>query len=139
MHGLGNDFVVFDGRKSGIPLEPALARAVADRRLGIGCDQVIVIEPSKNGAEIAMRILLFLIAAIGFTFVVVLGLLSVLADLLELTRHRPPSIRDAFTEEDSDSDDPSPYAVDARASRTVATGRTVARGRTVATDINAAQ
>jgi len=57
MHGLGNDFVVFDGRKSGIPLEPALARAVADRRLGIGCDQVIVIEPSKNGAEIAMRIL----------------------------------------------------------------------------------
>lgn len=57
MHGLGNDFVVFDGRKSGIPLEPGLARAVADRRLGIGCDQVIVIEPSKNGAEVAMRIL----------------------------------------------------------------------------------
>jgi diaminopimelate epimerase len=57
MHGLGNDFVVFDGRKGGIPLEPALARAVADRRLGIGCDQVIVIEGSKNGAEIAMRIL----------------------------------------------------------------------------------
>ncbi|HTW33713.1 MAG TPA: diaminopimelate epimerase [Rhizomicrobium sp.] len=57
MHGLGNDFVVFDGRQSGIPLEPALARAVADRRLGIGCDQVIVMEPSKNGAEIAMRIL----------------------------------------------------------------------------------
>ena len=57
MHGLGNDFVVFDGRKSGIRLEPGLARAVADRRLGIGCDQVIVIEPSKNGADIAMRIL----------------------------------------------------------------------------------
>ena len=57
MHGLGNDFVVFDGRKGRIPLEPALARAVADRRLGIGCDQVIVIEASKNGAEIAMRIL----------------------------------------------------------------------------------
>jgi hypothetical protein len=86
-----------------------------------------------------MRILLFLIAAIGFSFVVVLGLLSVLADLLELTRHRPPSILDAFTEEDSDSDDPSPYVVDARASRTVATGRTVARGRTVATDINTAR
>jgi diaminopimelate epimerase len=57
MHGLGNDFVVFDGRKGGIPLEPSFARAVADRRLGIGCDQVIVIEASKNGAEIAMRIL----------------------------------------------------------------------------------
>ena len=57
MHGLGNDFVVFDGRKSAILLEPRLARAVADRRLGIGCDQVIVIEPSKDGAEAAMRIL----------------------------------------------------------------------------------
>lgn len=57
MHGLGNDFVVFDGRKGAILLEPRLARAVADRRFGIGCDQVIVIEPSKNGAEVAMRIL----------------------------------------------------------------------------------
>ena len=57
MHGLGNDFVVFDGRKGALMLEPRLARAVADRRLGIGCDQVIVIEPSKNGAEAAMRIL----------------------------------------------------------------------------------
>jgi diaminopimelate epimerase len=57
MHGLGNDFVVFDGRKGAILLEPKLARAVADRRFGIGCDQVIVIEPSKNGAEAAMRIL----------------------------------------------------------------------------------
>jgi diaminopimelate epimerase len=57
MHGLGNDFVVFDGRKNAIVLAPALARAIADRRLGIGCDQVIVMEPSKDGAEIAMRIL----------------------------------------------------------------------------------
>jgi diaminopimelate epimerase len=57
MHGLGNDFVVFDGRTSAILLEPRLARAIADRRLGIGCDQVIVIEPSKDGAEAAMRIL----------------------------------------------------------------------------------
>jgi len=57
MHGLGNDFVVFDGRKGAILLQPQLARVVADRRLGIGCDQVIVMEPSKNGADIAMRIL----------------------------------------------------------------------------------
>ena len=57
MHGLGNDFVVFDGRKGAILLQPELARVVADRRLGIGCDQVIVMEPSKNGADIAMRIL----------------------------------------------------------------------------------
>ncbi len=57
MHGLGNDFVVFDGRKSAIALDPALARAIADRRLGIGCDQVIVIEKARNGADAAMRIL----------------------------------------------------------------------------------
>jgi diaminopimelate epimerase len=57
MHGLGNDFVVFDGRKSAIALNPALARAIADRRLGIGCDQVIVIEKARNGADAAMRIL----------------------------------------------------------------------------------
>lgn len=56
MHGLGNDFVVFDGRKSAIALAPALARAIADRRLGVGCDQIIVIEPAKNGADAAMRI-----------------------------------------------------------------------------------
>jgi len=57
MHGLGNDFVVFDGRKSGLLLEPSLARAVADRRSGIGCDQVIVIEPSRNDSKAVMRIL----------------------------------------------------------------------------------
>jgi diaminopimelate epimerase len=57
MHGLGNDFVVFDGRKSGILLEPRLARAIADRRQGVGCDQVIVIERAHNGADAAMRIL----------------------------------------------------------------------------------
>jgi len=57
MHGLGNDFVVFDGRKSAIALDPALARAIADRRHGIGCDQVIVIEKARNGADVAMRIL----------------------------------------------------------------------------------
>ena len=57
MHGLGNDFVVFDGRKSAIVLSPSLARAVADRRFGIGCDQVIVIEKAENGRDAGMRIL----------------------------------------------------------------------------------
>jgi len=56
MHGLGNDFVVFDARNSGLALDSAQARAVADRRLGIGCDQVIVIEQAQNGADAAMRI-----------------------------------------------------------------------------------
>ncbi|HEY5048536.1 MAG TPA: diaminopimelate epimerase [Rhizomicrobium sp.] len=56
MHGLGNDFVVFDARNGDFALDEASARAVADRRTGIGCDQVIVIERSTNGADAAMRI-----------------------------------------------------------------------------------
>ena len=57
MHGLGNDFVVLDRRQGGKPLDGAAARALADRHLGVGCDQVIVIEPSATGvAEAAMRI-----------------------------------------------------------------------------------
>ncbi len=46
MHGLGNDFVVFDARSQPITVDARLARAIADRRTGIGCDQLIVIEPS---------------------------------------------------------------------------------------------
>lgn len=57
MHGLGNDFVVIDGREKAVALDPARARAIADRRLGVGCDQLIVIEPPRNGAGTAfMRI-----------------------------------------------------------------------------------
>jgi len=56
MHGLGNDFVVFDARNQPLALNAASAKAIADRRLGVGCDQVIVIEPSKNGADAFMRI-----------------------------------------------------------------------------------
>ncbi|HXC56519.1 MAG TPA: diaminopimelate epimerase [Rhizomicrobium sp.] len=56
MHGLGNDFVVFDARKQGLALGSAQARAVADRRLGIGCDQVIVIEPGRDGADAVMAV-----------------------------------------------------------------------------------
>jgi diaminopimelate epimerase len=56
MHGLGNDFVVFDARNRPLSLSPLQARAIADRRLGIGCDQVIVIDKAANGAEALMRI-----------------------------------------------------------------------------------
>jgi diaminopimelate epimerase len=56
MHGLGNDFVVFDARWSPIALDEASARAVADRRTGIGCDQVIVIERAKMRGDALMRI-----------------------------------------------------------------------------------
>jgi diaminopimelate epimerase len=57
MHGLGNDFVVLDFRRSAIPLGAAAARRLADRRTGIGCDQVIVIEPPRHpAAQVLMRI-----------------------------------------------------------------------------------
>jgi len=56
MHGLGNDFVVFDARRERIALDRASAKALADRRFGVGCDQVIVIGEGKNGFDAAMRI-----------------------------------------------------------------------------------
>lgn len=54
MQGLGNDFVVFDARKKLLKLSAAQARALADRRRGIGCDQVIVIE-AASGQRLATR------------------------------------------------------------------------------------
>jgi len=58
MHGLGNDFVVIDRRCEGIAINAAVARALADRHTGIGCDQVILIEPSRQPiASAFMRIL----------------------------------------------------------------------------------
>ncbi len=55
MHGLGNDFVIVDARDEPFEVTPALARAIADRRTGVGCDQLIVLEPSET-AELKMRI-----------------------------------------------------------------------------------
>lgn len=56
MHGLGNDFVVLDARAQTIPaITPAIARAIADRRTGIGCDQLILLEPDAD-ADFRMRI-----------------------------------------------------------------------------------
>jgi len=56
MHGLGNDFVVLDTRTQPLPpVTAALARALADRRTGIGCDQLIVITESET-ADFRMRI-----------------------------------------------------------------------------------
>jgi len=55
MHGLGNDFVIFDARSEAMSVTPAIARALADRRFGIGCDQLILLEPSRT-ADVKMRI-----------------------------------------------------------------------------------
>ncbi len=60
MHGLGNDFIVFDAREpaKGIPdvISKIAATALADRHFGIGCDQILVIRPSQK-ADIFLQIL----------------------------------------------------------------------------------
>ena len=56
MHGLGNDFVVLDARVDALPAPTgAIARSLADRYTGIGCDQLILLEPSDS-ADFRMRI-----------------------------------------------------------------------------------
>ena len=55
MHGLGNDFVVFDAREAPLALTGVQVRALADRHTGIGCDQLIVVEASET-ADARMRI-----------------------------------------------------------------------------------
>ncbi len=55
MHGLGNDFVIFDAREAPLEMSGPRARAIADRKTGIGCDQLILIEPSE-AADVRMRI-----------------------------------------------------------------------------------
>ena len=58
MHGCGNDFVVFDERAGALGLTARRAAAIADRRIGVGCDQFIAIEPAPEGsnADAFMRI-----------------------------------------------------------------------------------
>lgn len=55
MHGLGNDFVVIDARDAPVEITAARARALADRKTGVGCDQLILLEPS-DVADVRMRI-----------------------------------------------------------------------------------
>src|SRR5207237_8529991 len=58
MHGLGNDFVVLDQRQGAVVIDAETARNIADRRTGIGCDQLILIEPPRHpAAQVSMRIL----------------------------------------------------------------------------------
>jgi diaminopimelate epimerase len=55
MNGLGNDFVVLDSRQRDLIVAPDEVRRVCDRSRGIGCDQLIVLEPSRR-ADVFMRI-----------------------------------------------------------------------------------
>ncbi|TPE61185.1 diaminopimelate epimerase [Sandaracinobacter neustonicus] len=55
MHGAGNDFAIFDARQVALAMPPERVRRLADRHRGIGCDQLIVMEPSTR-ADVFMRI-----------------------------------------------------------------------------------
>jgi len=55
MHGAGNDFVVIDLRAHPLDLSTETFSAIADRHRGIGCDQIILIEPPRNGADLRFR------------------------------------------------------------------------------------
>ncbi len=57
MHGLGNDFVVIDATRTPVELTPARVRAISDRHFGVGCDQLLVVEPaSRPGVDFRYRI-----------------------------------------------------------------------------------
>lgn len=57
MHGLGNDFVVFDGVRQTVSLTREQIRLLADRRFGVGCDQVLLVErPGQPGVDFRYRI-----------------------------------------------------------------------------------
>ena len=50
MQGAGNDFVVIDATRAPLALDPAQIRLLADRRFGVGCDQVLLVEPPRTPA-----------------------------------------------------------------------------------------
>jgi diaminopimelate epimerase len=57
MHGLGNDFVVFDATQTPVDLTAGQLRRIADRRLGVGCDQILLVEkPRTAGTDFYYRI-----------------------------------------------------------------------------------
>ncbi|HEX2010916.1 MAG TPA: diaminopimelate epimerase, partial [Roseateles sp.] len=57
MHGAGNDFVVIDARQAPLRLSDAQLRALGDRRFGVGCDQILVVENSDTpGVDFRYRI-----------------------------------------------------------------------------------
>jgi diaminopimelate epimerase len=56
MHGTGNDFVVIDSTKDPFSLSRAQLQRIADRHLGVGCDQILVVEPGGPGVDFRYRI-----------------------------------------------------------------------------------
>lgn len=56
MHGAGNDFIFVNKMQGGPALTPEVARKLSDRRFGIGCDQILTVEPSTK-ADFKMQII----------------------------------------------------------------------------------
>jgi diaminopimelate epimerase len=57
MQGAGNDFVVLDGVSRRVDVTPQLARRLADRHFGVGCDQILLVEmPERRDADFRYRI-----------------------------------------------------------------------------------
>jgi len=57
MHGLGNDFIIFDARQQKLELTPERIRALSDRKTGIGCDQLIVMfAPQAPETDVFLKI-----------------------------------------------------------------------------------
>jgi diaminopimelate epimerase len=57
MQGAGNDFVVFDGVSQPLALTPEIVRRIANRHFGVGCDQILLVEPPQGaGADFRYRI-----------------------------------------------------------------------------------
>ena len=56
MHGLGNDFVVVDGRVRDPGLGEVDYRAIGDRRRGVGYDQFLTLLPARSGGDVFMQI-----------------------------------------------------------------------------------
>ena len=57
MHGLGNDFVILDSRLGSITLQPKEISLIADRHIGVGCDQIVIMLPSQDDlADIFIKI-----------------------------------------------------------------------------------
>lgn len=56
MQALGNDFIVIDATTSPVDPDPTTVRHIADRRFGVGCDQVLLLEPGRDGCDFGYRI-----------------------------------------------------------------------------------
>lgn len=56
MHGIGNDFIVLDARRQSLDLDRDTLRRLADRHFGVGCDQILLLEPPAGDADVRYRI-----------------------------------------------------------------------------------